>query len=62
VTIGVVIPPVAMNVFVLKNITKMPFGVIYRGVAPFAAVDGPREPEVAWLAPGVYNESEGGRK
>jgi len=37
VMIGVVIPPVAMNVFVVKNITKVPFGVIYRGVAPFLA-------------------------
>jgi C4-dicarboxylate transporter, DctM subunit len=37
VMIGVVIPPVAMNVFVVKNITKLPFGVIYRGVAPFLA-------------------------
>jgi TRAP-type C4-dicarboxylate transport system permease large subunit len=35
VMIGVVIPPVAMNVFVVKNITKVPFGVIYRGVYPF---------------------------
>ena len=29
VMIGVVIPPVAINVFVVKNITKVPFGVIY---------------------------------
>ena len=35
VMIGVVIPPVAMNVFVVKNITKVPFNVIYRGVYPF---------------------------
>jgi C4-dicarboxylate transporter DctM subunit len=28
---------VAMNVFVVKNITKVPFGVIYRGVVPFLA-------------------------
>jgi C4-dicarboxylate transporter DctM subunit len=35
VMIGVVIPPVAINVFVVKNITKVPFGVIYRGVYPF---------------------------
>jgi C4-dicarboxylate transporter DctM subunit len=35
VMIGVVIPPVAMNVFVVKNITKVPFGTIYKGVAPF---------------------------
>jgi C4-dicarboxylate transporter, DctM subunit len=37
VMIGVIIPPVAMNVFVVKNITKVPFGVIYRGVVPFLA-------------------------
>lgn len=35
VMIGVVIPPVAINVFVVKNITKVPFNVIYRGVYPF---------------------------
>jgi C4-dicarboxylate transporter, DctM subunit len=35
VMIGVVIPPVAMNVFVVKNITKTPFNVIYKGVYPF---------------------------
>lgn len=33
--IGVVIPPVAINVFVVKNISKVPFGIIYKGVAPF---------------------------
>jgi tripartite ATP-independent transporter DctM subunit len=35
VMIGVVIPPVAVCVFVVKNITKVPFGTIYKGVAPF---------------------------
>ena len=35
VMIGVVIPPVAINVFVVKNITKVPFSVIYSGVYPF---------------------------
>jgi tripartite ATP-independent transporter DctM subunit len=35
VMIGVVIPPVAINVFVVKNITKEPFGTIYSGVYPF---------------------------
>jgi C4-dicarboxylate transporter DctM subunit len=35
VMIGVVIPPVAMNVFVVKNITKVPFSTIYKGVYPF---------------------------
>ena len=33
--IGVVIPPVAICVFVVKNITKIPLGTIYKGVAPF---------------------------
>ena len=35
VMIGIVIPPVAINVFVVKNITKVPIGVIYSGVYPF---------------------------
>ena len=35
VMIGAVIPPVALCVFVVKNITKVPFGVIYSGVYPF---------------------------
>ncbi|MDD5205167.1 MAG: TRAP transporter large permease, partial [Desulfobacterales bacterium] len=33
--IGVIIPPVAINVFVVKNITKESFSTIYRGVTPF---------------------------
>jgi C4-dicarboxylate transporter DctM subunit len=33
--IGVVIPPVAICVFVVKNITKIPIVTIYKGVAPF---------------------------
>ena len=35
VAIGVVIPPVAVCVFVVKNITGVPIGQIYKGVAPF---------------------------
>jgi tripartite ATP-independent transporter DctM subunit len=35
VMIGVLIPPVAINVFVVKNITKLPFSLIYSGVYPF---------------------------
>ena len=35
VMIGVVIPPVAICVFVVKSITKVPLSEIYRGVAPF---------------------------
>jgi tripartite ATP-independent transporter DctM subunit len=33
--IGIIIPPVAINVFVVRNLTKVPFGVIYSGVYPF---------------------------
>ncbi len=35
VMIGVIVPPVAINVFVVKNITGVPFQTIYRGVYPF---------------------------
>jgi len=35
VCVGSVIPPVAMPVFVVKNITKVPMGVIYSGCYPF---------------------------
>jgi C4-dicarboxylate transporter DctM subunit len=33
--IGAVIPPVALCVFIVKNITKQPMNVIYSGVYPF---------------------------
>jgi len=33
--IGVIIPPVAICVFVVNKITKVPFGVIYQGILPF---------------------------
>ena len=33
--VGMVIPPVAICVFVVKNITKVPMGTIYKGAAPF---------------------------
>lgn len=35
VCVGSVIPPVAMPVFVVKNITKVPMGVVYSGTYPF---------------------------
>jgi tripartite ATP-independent transporter DctM subunit len=35
VMIGVVIPPVAICVFIVKQITKVPMGIIYQGVYPF---------------------------
>lgn len=33
--IGVIIPPVAICVFIVRNITGVPFDIIYRGVMPF---------------------------
>jgi len=33
--VGMIIPPVAICVFVVKNITKVPMNQIYRGCAPF---------------------------
>jgi hypothetical protein len=33
--VGVVIPPMAICVFVVKQITNTPFNVIYAGVYPF---------------------------
>jgi len=35
--VGAIIPPVAISVFVVKNITGEPFKVIYAGVVPFLA-------------------------
>ena len=35
ITIGVVIPPIAVCVFVVRNVTKVPIGQIYKGVTPF---------------------------
>jgi tripartite ATP-independent transporter DctM subunit len=40
VEIGLITPPVGMNVFVLKaNLPKVPVGAIFRGLVPFIAVD-----------------------
>jgi C4-dicarboxylate transporter DctM subunit len=33
--IGVIIPPVAMCVFVVKGITGVPINIIYKGCLPF---------------------------
>jgi len=33
--IGVIIPPVAICVFIVRNITGIPFNIIYKGVLPF---------------------------
>ena len=33
--VGVVIPPVAINVFIVRAVTRAPFSEIYAGVYPF---------------------------
>jgi TRAP-type C4-dicarboxylate transport system permease large subunit len=33
--IGVIIPPVAINIFIVNNITKVPLRMIYAGATPF---------------------------
>lgn len=35
VMIGIIIPPVAINIFVVRNVTNDPLSLIYKGVAPF---------------------------
>ena len=35
--IGQVIPPVAISVFIVKNITNLPINTVYKGVYPFLA-------------------------
>ena len=38
--IGLITPPIGMNVFVLKaNLPQVPVGTIFRGLVPFIAVD-----------------------
>jgi len=38
--IGLITPPVGMNVFVLKaNLPSVPVGTIFRGLVPFIAID-----------------------
>jgi tripartite ATP-independent transporter DctM subunit len=33
--IGIILPPMAMNVFVVSGITKVPIGTVYKGIYPF---------------------------
>ena len=33
--IGIILPPMAINVFVVSGITKVPIGTIYKGIYPF---------------------------
>jgi len=33
--IGIILPPMAINVFVVSGVTKVPIGTIYKGIYPF---------------------------
>jgi C4-dicarboxylate transporter DctM subunit len=41
--IGIVIPPIAINVFVVSSVVKLPLSTVYKGAYPYMAVMG------AWL-------------
>jgi len=32
---GIILPPMAVNVFVVSGITKVPLGTVYKGIYPF---------------------------
>jgi tripartite ATP-independent transporter DctM subunit len=59
--IGAIIPPVAINVFIVKNITKVPFNIIYKGAYPYliALVVGTALlfvfPQIALWLPSLYS-------
>jgi TRAP-type C4-dicarboxylate transport system permease large subunit len=40
---GIVLPPIAINVFVVSSVVKFPLSTVYKGAYPFMAVMG------AWL-------------
>jgi TRAP-type C4-dicarboxylate transport system permease large subunit len=37
--IGMILPPVGINLFVIQGIAGVPLGVVVRGIAPFALAD-----------------------
>ena len=34
---GIILPPMAVNVFVVSGIAKVPLGTVYKGIYPFLA-------------------------
>ena len=36
--LGIIIPPIAVNVFVVSSVAKVPLATVYRGAAPFSVV------------------------
>jgi TRAP-type C4-dicarboxylate transport system permease large subunit len=37
--IGMILPPVGINLFVIQGIAQVPLGVVIRGIVPFALAD-----------------------
>ena len=37
--IGLITPPMGMNVFIMSTVTDVPIGTIFRGVVPFVIAD-----------------------
>jgi C4-dicarboxylate transporter DctM subunit len=37
--IGLITPPIGMNVFVLAGVTDIPVGTMFRGIVPFLIAD-----------------------
>ena len=37
--IGMILPPVGINLFVIQGVSGLPFGTVVRGIAPFVAAD-----------------------
>jgi TRAP-type C4-dicarboxylate transport system permease large subunit len=37
--IGMILPPVGINLFVIQNVAALPLLTIVRGIAPFVAAD-----------------------
>ena len=37
--VGLITPPMGMNVFILGGVTDVPLGTIFRGVVPFVIAD-----------------------
>jgi TRAP-type C4-dicarboxylate transport system permease large subunit len=35
---GIIIPPVAMNVFVVSSVVKLPLNTVYKGAYPYMGV------------------------
>ena len=37
--VGLITPPMGLNVFILSGVTRQPLGIIFRGIVPFFIAD-----------------------